>query len=571
MTLPTESPCRLLTEASSAISRCTVNVTDVEETGKVTWAIDPDGTNGTNVPAGVVLRQFQPGAVLTASVTDPDVVANGDITGANFKWYRSGTEISGQTEASYTVTDSDVGRNIRVTATYSDSSGPEESVSLTSVASVQAASQANKAPAFASSTVTRRVAENSTGNIGGPVVATDADGDTLTYAIAGTDGSLFRIDPATGQLMVGPDLMIDYEDAVNLDDIYTVEVTAYDSSGAPTAPVATVTINVVDEDEKPTFKTEATGPTENITRAVFVENTTVLNFADYTATDPDDDVVSLSLMGDDAGLFKLAPDTDTMNGAAQELSFKKSPDFEMPGDRNQDNVYEVTVRASAGTLSADRMVTVKVTNVDEDGKVTVSPETALIGVELTATLDDPEGSVAASGQITGERWTWLSGTAANFEADNGGTPIANATSSTYTPVSGNEYLRAMVSYVYQFEIETDADAEDRKTGVSAVIPVQTSRENQAPKFKDGSSTFRVVAEDVVGIADDASDSDSDSDNIGSPVEATDANADMLTYTLSGPDASRFSVRANNGQLEVKAGGQSGPRDECQSHGDAHGR
>ena len=145
----------------------------------------------------------------------------------------------------------------------------------------------------------------------------------------------------------------------------------------------------------------------------------------------------------------------------------------------------------------------------------------------------------------------LSGTAANFEADNGGTPIANATSSTYTPVSGNEYLRAMVSYVYQFEIETDADAEDRKTGVSAVIPVQTSRENQAPKFKDGSSTFRVVAEDVVGIADDAS--DSDSDNIGSPVEATDANADMLTYTLSGRDASRFNVRANNGQLEVKAG------------------
>ena len=44
------------------------------------------------------------------------------------------------------------------------------------------------------------------------------------------------------------------------------------------------------------------------------------------------------------------------------LSFKKNPDFEMPGDRNTDNVYEVTVRASDGTLNADRMVTVKVTN-----------------------------------------------------------------------------------------------------------------------------------------------------------------------------------------------------------------
>ena len=78
--------------------------------------------------------------------------------------------------------------------------------------------------------------------------------------------------------------------------------------------------------------------------------------------------------------------------------------------RNQDNLYEVTVRASDGTLSADRMVAVKVINAVEDGKVTVSPETALSrDFELTATLEDLEGSVAASGQITGERWTWHRG------------------------------------------------------------------------------------------------------------------------------------------------------------------
>ena len=47
---------------------------------------------------------------------------------------------------------------------------------------------------------------------------------------------------------------------------------------------------------------------------------------------------------------------------SQVLSFKKSPDFEMPGDRNTDNLYEVTVRASDGTLNADLMVVVKVTN-----------------------------------------------------------------------------------------------------------------------------------------------------------------------------------------------------------------
>ena len=56
------------------------------------------------------------------------------------------------------------------------------------------------------------------------------------------------------------------------------------------------------------------------------------------------------------------------------------------------------------------MVVVKVTNdANEGGKVTLSPEDAVLGVELTATLTDPEGSVSASGQITGERWTWHRG------------------------------------------------------------------------------------------------------------------------------------------------------------------
>ena len=58
-----------------------------------------------------------------------------------------------------------------------------------------------------------------------------------------------------------------------------------------TAYEATVTINVVDEDEKPTFGdviTTATPPA-NVTAAVVVENAPVadLNFASYTATDPD--------------------------------------------------------------------------------------------------------------------------------------------------------------------------------------------------------------------------------------------------------------------------------------------
>ena len=132
-----------------------VNVTNVEETGKVTWTVAPGGTPLS--PLGA-LRQFQPGAVLTASVTDPDAVTGGNngaiTTDVTWKWYRSGTEINNPAEDKnmYTVTDGDVGSDIRVTATYSDGSGPAETVSFTSETPVQAFRLSNAPPAFAATT-----------------------------------------------------------------------------------------------------------------------------------------------------------------------------------------------------------------------------------------------------------------------------------------------------------------------------------------------------------------------------------------------------------------------------------
>ena len=133
-------------------------------------------------------------------------------------------------------------------------------------------------------------------------------------------------------------------------------------------------------------------------------------------------------------------------------------------------MYEVTVRASDGTLNEDRMVTVKVTDVAEEGTVTLSSEEALVGVELTATLTDLDGGVSASGQITDESWTWQTGnTAANATE-----PIDKATSSTYTPVTADAtagYVRAMVSYTYQF-------GATKKMGTSEAIQVLVSRETR---------------------------------------------------------------------------------------------
>ena len=81
-------------------------------------------------------------------------------------------------------------------------------------------------------------------------------------------------------------------------------------------------------------------------------------------------MVTLSLSGDDMSMFEL--------GSTGILAFKTGmePDFEMPSDKNKDNIYEVTVVATAGGKTAERDVTVKVTNVEEAGKVTLSGEGA---------------------------------------------------------------------------------------------------------------------------------------------------------------------------------------------------
>ena len=45
----------------------------------------------------------------------------------------------------------------------------------------------------------------------------------------------------------------------------------------------------------------------------------------------------------------------------------------------------------------------------------MSPEDAVVGVELTATLTHMEGGVVASGQIANEEWQWQTATAPTGE------------------------------------------------------------------------------------------------------------------------------------------------------------
>ena len=116
-------------------------------------------------------------------------------------------------------------------------------------------------PTFSGASTTRSVPENTMAmmNVGATVTATDSDNDTLTYALAATgDGSSFRIDSASGQLLTHDAL--DYETKSS----YTVTVNVRDSNdGVGNANTAidasiTVTITVTNEDEPGTVSISGT-------------------------------------------------------------------------------------------------------------------------------------------------------------------------------------------------------------------------------------------------------------------------------------------------------------------------
>ena len=402
----TDNTYNVTVNASDGVSdadtfEVTVEVTDVEEDGVVTWTTDADANGTDDDPT---LLQFQPDAELEASVTDGDTTTANTLGNQIWQWYRSSSKTSRGTAieedanaAEYTVVGDDVGNYLRVEVSYNVGGGPQESAYLVSDYRVQAKRATNSEPEFDPATVTRKVNEGEEGMaVGAPVRATDDDGDVLNYRLTGDDSNRFEIDQKTGQITTSEDL--DYEATSGDNQCSTaneceVMVTATDSTGAASTPAATVSITLENVDEKPEF----TGGLEMVSVA---ENMTQVSDTAYAATDEDGNSVRLALMGDDGDLFRLSADP------AGELHFRMAPDFENPMDANTDNVYEVTVRALDGTMHKDRMVTITVTAVDEspeimEGDATIEYAKGGDNAVATFTATDPEG-----GMIT---WT-LTGT-----------------------------------------------------------------------------------------------------------------------------------------------------------------
>lgn len=207
---------------------------------------------------------------------------------------------------------------------------------------------ANRPPVFTSA-ATVRVAENTTG-VFHTAMASDADGDALTFSLAGgADRARFQITAGGGLSFIAPP---DFEAPTDADhdNVYQVELSVSDGKTSVSQALVVTVTDVADTSNRaPTFTSAATVSVAENTAGVF-----------YTAiaTDPDGDALTFSLAGGaDRALFRIT--------AAGALSFATPPDFEAPADADGDNVYRVELAASDGTASATLALAVTVTDVAE--------------------------------------------------------------------------------------------------------------------------------------------------------------------------------------------------------------
>ena len=107
--------------------------------------------------------------------------------------------------------------------------------------------EANTAPVFADDLVAITLPENSAvgTSVGAAVTATDADSDTLTYSLEGTDAASFDIESGTGQIKTKSGVTYDFEAAQNT---YEMTVKADDGNGG--TDTIEVNIALLDADEK---------------------------------------------------------------------------------------------------------------------------------------------------------------------------------------------------------------------------------------------------------------------------------------------------------------------------------
>ena len=326
------------------------------------------------------------GTVYTATATDPDAGATltYSISGADASLFNinATTGVVTFKSAPNYEAPTDAGAN----NVYNVTVGASDGTNMTTKAvAVTVTNVAGEAPVFTSGG-SASFAENAAGTVY-TAAATPDSGKSLTYSLTGTDATLFNINATTGAVTFKSSPNYEAPADAGGNNVYDVTVRASDGTNITTKDVA---ISVTNVNEAPTVTSAAT--------ANFAENGTGTVYT-VAATDPDaGTTLTYSLTGADASLFDI-------NATTGAVTFKSAPNYEAPTDAGANNVYNVTVGASDGTVTTTKAVAITVTNVNDAPTITSGAAVSLAengtGTVYTVAATDQDAGATLTYSLTG--------------------------------------------------------------------------------------------------------------------------------------------------------------------------
>ena len=373
-----------------------------------------------------------------------------------------------------------------VTVTVGDGTGGTDSIEATITVTDVA-----EAPVFTEgATAGRSVAENTVAgqDIGLPLEATDAEGDSLSYTLGGTDAGHFAL--SGNQLQTSGAL--DYESRSS----YSVTVTVGDGNGGSDS--IDVTITVTDVNEAAPIFTEGATAGRSVAENTAAGQDIGLPLA---ATDAEGDPLTYALGGTDAGHFALSGNQLQTSGAL---------------DYEGQSSYSVTVTVSDGKSGTDSIdVTITVTDVNEAPVFTEGGSAARSVVEHTIAGKDIGLPLAAT-DAEGDALTYTLG----------------GTDAGHFGLSGNQLRTSgALDYEGRSSYSVTVTVGDGMGGMDSIdVTITVTDVNEAPAFTEGASAARSVAEHTIAGKD-----------IGLPLVVIDPDGDSLTYALGGADGGHFAL------------------------------
>ena len=316
----------------------------------------PDNSPATGAPT--ITGTTQVGETLTADtpgIADADGLSNVQY---EYQWLANDSDISGATNATYTLVADDEGKAIKVEVTLTDDAGNEETLTSAATDAVAVAPTPNS-PATGAPTITgtAQVGETLTANTSGVVDADGLSNVQYEYQWLADDAEIAGATSSTYTLT-------DSEESKTI----TVRVSFTDDAGhdekLTSAATATVTArpNSSATDASAISSLSAPPVVDGPNNVNYMENGNSL-VARYSADDPEKDAITWAVSGRDGPAFSIDDGV---------LEFRTPPNYERPADNDGDNEYQVDVAATdSSQASTTFAVTIKVTDVRDPNIVLI--------------------------------------------------------------------------------------------------------------------------------------------------------------------------------------------------------